>query len=61
MYIVEFFLFIAASFSMHRYGNCVSMVTGDVVVSEDEEYFKVKFDKIKSLRTVFKKDGKLRH
>ena len=39
----------------------VSMVTGDVVVSDDEEYFKVKFDKIKSLRTVFKKDGKLRN
>ena len=34
------------------------MVTGDIVVSEDEEYNKVKFEKIKSLRTVFQKDGK---
>ena len=33
-------------------------VAGDVVVSEDEEYNKVNFDKFKSLRTVFQKDGK---
>ena len=42
----------------HGYRSCVSMVTGDIVVSEDEEYNKVKFEKIKSLRTVFQKDGK---
>ncbi|KAI0240791.1 Acetyl-CoA acetyltransferase, mitochondrial [Lamellibrachia satsuma] len=30
---------------------------GDVVVSEDEEYNRVKFEKIKTLRTVFKKEG----
>ena len=42
----------------HGYRCCVSMVTGDIVVSEDEEYNKVKFEKIKSLRTVFQKDGK---
>ncbi|GAA5822493.1 hypothetical protein JCM10212_002642 [Sporobolomyces blumeae] len=31
--------------------------TGDVVISEDEEYKKVKADKVPSLRPVFKKDG----
>lgn len=29
----------------------------DVIVSEDEEYKKVNFDKLKTLATVFKKDG----
>ncbi|GAA6022998.1 hypothetical protein JCM11491_000351 [Sporobolomyces phaffii] len=31
--------------------------TGDVVIKEDEEYKKVKADKVPSLRPVFKKDG----
>nr|AZP27605.1 acetyl-CoA C-acetyltransferase [Sporobolomyces pararoseus] len=31
--------------------------TGDVVISEDEEYKKVKTDKVPSLKPVFKKDG----
>lgn len=30
---------------------------GDKVVNEDEEYKKVNFDKLKTLRTVFKKEG----
>ena len=29
----------------------------EVLISEDEEYKKVNFDKIPSLKTVFKKDG----
>lgn len=31
--------------------------TGDVVITEDEEYKKVKTDKVPSLKPVFKKDG----
>jgi len=31
--------------------------TGDVVISEDEEYKKIKADKVPSLKPVFKKDG----
>lgn len=31
--------------------------TGDVVITEDEEYKKVKVEKIPSLKPVFKKDG----
>ena len=30
-------------------------------MTEDEEYHKVNFDKFKSLRTVFQKDGTLAH
>lgn len=42
-------------------GEIVSVVKktrkGEVVVSQDEEPFKVDFDKLAKLRTVFKKDG----
>ena len=45
-----------------NFNNEVAPVTittrkGDVVVSEDEEYKNVKFEKIPELRPVFKKDG----
>ena len=30
-------------------------------MTEDEEYHKVNFEKFKSLRTVFQKDGRLTH
>ena len=36
-------------------------IVGDVVVTEDEEYHKVNFEKFKSLRTVFQKDGRSTH
>lgn len=35
----------------------ISTRKGDIVVDEDEEYKNVRFDKIPSLRPVFKKDG----
>ncbi|CAF1345337.1 unnamed protein product, partial [Didymodactylos carnosus] len=35
----------------------VTTKKGDVTVSEDEEYKKVNFEKMKTLKTVFKKDG----
>ena len=40
---------------------CICNFSGDpVVVSGDEEYKKVNFDKVKALKAVFKKDGKQR-
>lgn len=52
----------AAAWSEGKYADEVVPVTvktrkGDVVVSEDEEYKNVKFDKIPSLKPVFQKDG----
>lgn len=35
----------------------ISTKKGDIIISEDEEYKNVKFDKIPDLRPVFKKDG----
>lgn len=45
----------------HTIASHVSTTTGkpDVVVSEDEEYSKVNFDKVRSLKAAFEKDGKL--
>lgn len=31
----------------------------DIEVTEDEEYHKVKFDKVKDLKAVFEKNGKM--
>lgn len=52
----------AAAWSEGKYADEVVPVTvktrkGDVVVSEDEEYKNVKFDKIPGLKPVFQKDG----
>lgn len=33
--------------------------TGDIIVNEDEEYRRVVFDKVPTLRTAFKKDGSI--
>ena len=52
----------AKAWSNGNFNNEIAPVTistrkGDIVVSEDEEYKNVKFDKIPELRPVFKKDG----
>jgi acetyl-CoA C-acetyltransferase len=52
----------AKAWSNGNFNNEIAPVTistrkGDIVVSEDEEYKNVKFEKIPELRPVFKKDG----
>ena len=52
----------ARAWSEGKFTNEIAPVTvvtrkGEVVISEDEEYKNVNFDKIGSLKTVFKKDG----
>lgn len=52
----------AKAWSEGKFNNEIAPVTvstrkGDVLISEDEEYKNVNFDKIPGLRPVFKKDG----
>lgn len=45
---------------IYEYG-VLSILSGDPkIVTEDEEYKKVNFEKFATLRAVFQKDGKLR-
>lgn len=39
--------------------DCSLFLGKEVTVTEDEEIFKVNFEKIKSLKPVFQKDGEL--
>ena len=39
------------------HSHILTSFTGDYIVDKDEEYNKVNFEKLKKLRTVFKKDG----
>jgi uncharacterized pyridoxamine 5'-phosphate oxidase family protein len=42
----------------HKSFNAFLFISGDpITVSEDEEYRKVNFDKVPSLKAVFQKDG----
>lgn len=59
---IESYTRAAKAWADGKFANEVVPVTvagrkGDVVISEDEEYKNVNFDKIPGLKTVFKKDG----